>query len=222
MLSLKVDEDITLDMNATYGEAVTNTGTTGEYLLVGTVVNTLLAFFTKDFIFITIEGAPLKTSHAEYGEPLTFFIDQLPQNNPPNPTDIQQTIANLPDPAAIENLYSYIGGYWNSPNGEFVGFTTHCGKPHVDFGIWDSEYGRSGPVTTAAPTGPLSAELTLKLKAEPAWEGGAGYPLEDAPITIDLTQLPNLKMGTPKLGNDQPSTYTYAGASVQEAFDAAH
>ena len=222
MLSLNVDVDITVDMNAAYGEAVTNTGTSGEYLLVGTVVNTLLDFWGREFIFITIEGAPLKTSQAEYGEPLTFFIDQLPPNKPANPTDLQQTITNLPDPAAIANLYSYIGGYWNSTQGEFVGFTTHCGKPHVEFGIWDSEYGRSGAMTTATPTGQLSAELTLRLKAEPAWEGGAGYPLEDAPMTLDLTTYPTLKIGTPKLGNDELSTYTYAGATIQEAFDDAH
>jgi spore germination protein GerM len=66
----------TADMNAAYGQAV-NQGTTGEYLRLGAVVNTLLVFFELDELTITIEGKMLETGHESYDHPLRFHENQV-------------------------------------------------------------------------------------------------------------------------------------------------
>ncbi|MCL2632163.1 MAG: GerMN domain-containing protein [Coriobacteriia bacterium] len=62
-----------LDMNAEFGQALTNTGTTGEYLYAGSLINTLLVFFEIDEITLTVEGEILVTGHIIYDQPLTFY-----------------------------------------------------------------------------------------------------------------------------------------------------
>ena len=62
-----------LDMNTAYGNAVSNTGTTGEYMLLGSLVNTLLTFYGMETITITIGGQTLVTGHNVYNYPLGFY-----------------------------------------------------------------------------------------------------------------------------------------------------
>ena len=62
----------TADLNGAYGEAISTMGTTGEYLRIGCVVNTLLTFYGLDSIYITVEGQVPKTGHNEYDFPLRF------------------------------------------------------------------------------------------------------------------------------------------------------
>lgn len=64
-----------VDMNAAYGQAVTNTGTAGEYLRVGCLVNTLLMFYELDELVLTVEGDILETGHALYDQPLHFYTN---------------------------------------------------------------------------------------------------------------------------------------------------
>jgi len=64
------------DMNAAFGQAIGTTGTTGEYLRIGCVVNTLLTFYGLESIYITVEGAVPVTGHNEYDFPLRFFENQ--------------------------------------------------------------------------------------------------------------------------------------------------
>ena len=66
-------DGITADMNETFGEAVNALGTTGEFLLLGSLVNTLLRFFELEEIFVTVEAQVLETGHNVYDEPLRFF-----------------------------------------------------------------------------------------------------------------------------------------------------
>jgi len=224
MLSLEYEEDfnaLTIDMNAAYGEAVTDSaGTVTEYAIVGTVANTMLNYFNAHFITITVEGKPLKSNFtSDDGSPSNFFIDQRTNYREPLELhDLPNTIEDLPDPAAIENLYRFISGYWNS-NGEFVAFVTHCGKPHIEYGIWNSDYMRSGPVTNTAASGELSVEITFLAEEQPGWEGSDGYPEESITIQVDLSSFAkNAKL---KVGADGDlSTFTYAGMNFQEALDA--
>jgi len=66
----------TADMNAAYGAAISSTGTTGEYLRMGCVVNTLLTFYGLESIYITVEGRVPETGHNEYDFPLCFYENQ--------------------------------------------------------------------------------------------------------------------------------------------------
>ena len=62
----------TADMNAAYGQAISTTGTAGEYMRVGCVVNTLLTFYGLQSLYITVEGQAPETGHVVYDFPLRF------------------------------------------------------------------------------------------------------------------------------------------------------
>ncbi|MDR2956913.1 MAG: GerMN domain-containing protein, partial [Coriobacteriales bacterium] len=61
------------DMNNAYGDAITLTGTAGEYMRVGCLVNTLLVFYDLDTITLTVEGQTITTGHVIYDSPLRFY-----------------------------------------------------------------------------------------------------------------------------------------------------
>ena len=63
----------TADMNAAYGNALSQTGTTGEYMFLGSVVNTLLDYYGLKSIRLTIDGAVPQTGHSYLDKPLVFF-----------------------------------------------------------------------------------------------------------------------------------------------------
>ena len=48
-------------------------GTAGEYVLMGSVVNTFLTAYQADAIMITVEGEVLETGHTVYDQPLEFY-----------------------------------------------------------------------------------------------------------------------------------------------------
>jgi len=61
------------DMNAAFGEAISSTGTAGEAMRIGCLVNTLLGFYELESILLRVEGRPAETGHEIYNYPLTFF-----------------------------------------------------------------------------------------------------------------------------------------------------
>lgn len=61
---------LTLDMNAAYGEAVRSSGTTGENMLIYSLVNTFVQARGVDSVIITVDGAPLESGHEIYDYPL--------------------------------------------------------------------------------------------------------------------------------------------------------
>lgn len=64
---------IDLDLSAAFGEALSSAGTSGETMILGSVVNTMLTAYNADTITITCDGAVLETGHNVYDEPLTFY-----------------------------------------------------------------------------------------------------------------------------------------------------
>ena len=64
---------IDLDLSQEFADAASSTGTAGEQLLLGSLVNTMLKAYNADEITITCDGAPLETGHNVYDQPLTFF-----------------------------------------------------------------------------------------------------------------------------------------------------
>ncbi len=102
----------TLDMNDVYGDAVCGTGTAGEAMLLGSLVNTVLDAFMLDSVMITCEGNVLESGHAVYNEPLTAFSFQTAERGAENAAftalaadaaaDVLALIVNIPDAAALE------------------------------------------------------------------------------------------------------------------------
>lgn len=61
------------DFNVVLQQCILPMGTSGEYVLLGSVVNTFLRAYHADTIFITVDGELLETGHAIYDQPLTFY-----------------------------------------------------------------------------------------------------------------------------------------------------
>lgn len=61
---------IALDMNAAFGQALQGTGTAGEYMLIGSLVDTFLDAFDAEGIDLTVDGGTLETGHSIYDQRL--------------------------------------------------------------------------------------------------------------------------------------------------------
>ena len=68
--SSTTDGVLTLDMNAAYGDAVRSSGTTGENMLIYSLVNTFVQARGVGSVIITVDGAPLESGHEIYDYPL--------------------------------------------------------------------------------------------------------------------------------------------------------
>lgn len=68
--SSTADGVLTLDMNSVYGDAVRSSGTTGESLLIYSLVNTFVQARGVNSVLITVDGAPLESGHEIYDYPL--------------------------------------------------------------------------------------------------------------------------------------------------------
>lgn len=73
-------ETLTLDLNSAFQTQLSSLGTAGEYILMGSVVNTFLAAFGAESITVTANGKTIETGHNEYSEPLTEYPDNTAAN----------------------------------------------------------------------------------------------------------------------------------------------
>ncbi len=66
-------QDLTLDVNAALVKALAGMGSTEEYMILGSLVNSLLGAYGAETLRLTAGGEPLETGHDRYDEPLAFF-----------------------------------------------------------------------------------------------------------------------------------------------------
>ena len=73
--TVSVDEagHVKADLNDAFAAQVRSLGTTGEYFLVGGIVNTLLDAFDGTDVTLTVNGAPLESGHNIYDYALTRY-----------------------------------------------------------------------------------------------------------------------------------------------------
>ena len=69
---LSMDNGV-LDLNSAFLSFLNTMGTSGEYVVMGSVVNTYLTAFGLDRITITVEGNVPETGHSIYDEPLRMY-----------------------------------------------------------------------------------------------------------------------------------------------------
>lgn len=67
--------DLRLDLSGEFSNMLNGSGTAGEYILLGSLVNTFLDAYEAEEILITVDGETLESGHAVYDQPLTFFED---------------------------------------------------------------------------------------------------------------------------------------------------
>jgi len=64
---------LVLDFNEKFTERLSSYGTTGEYLMIGSVVNTFLKAYEADSVTIRVNGGIVESGHMIYDEPMSFF-----------------------------------------------------------------------------------------------------------------------------------------------------
>ena len=67
------DALITIDFNQAFADVLCSMGTTGELMIVGSVVNTFLAAYSADAVCFTVDGGILESGHTIYDFPLSFI-----------------------------------------------------------------------------------------------------------------------------------------------------
>lgn len=69
----KAGGDITLDFNEAFAQRIRSTGTAGEYILMGSLVNTYLDAFNAATVTVTVEGGVWESGHVIYDMPMGRF-----------------------------------------------------------------------------------------------------------------------------------------------------
>lgn len=72
----QAEKSLSLDLSAEFSKYLNMMGTTGEYIVVGSLVNTFLDAYEAEEITITVKGKTLETSHAIYDKPLTKYVSE--------------------------------------------------------------------------------------------------------------------------------------------------
>lgn len=72
------DGALTLDLNEAFAQALSSSGSTGETMVMASVVDTFLAYYGAASLLITVDGNTLETGHALYDEPFTRIFDAAP------------------------------------------------------------------------------------------------------------------------------------------------
>ena len=67
------DALITIDFNRAFADVLCSMGTTGELMIVGSVVNTFLAAYSANAVCFTVDGGILESGHTIYDFPLSFI-----------------------------------------------------------------------------------------------------------------------------------------------------
>ena len=64
---------IHLDMGQNFAAQIFSSGTAGEHIMVGSLVNSFISVFEADAVLITVDGNPFESGHAVYDYALSFF-----------------------------------------------------------------------------------------------------------------------------------------------------
>ncbi len=64
---------IHLDMGQDFAALIFSSGTAGEHIMVGSLVNSFISVFEADAVLITVEGSTFESGHAIYDYALSFF-----------------------------------------------------------------------------------------------------------------------------------------------------
>ncbi len=69
--------ELTLDLSQAFADGVGQMGTSGEMMMLGSLVNTFLEAYDAQTITVTVEGAALETGHNVYDTPLERYSFEM-------------------------------------------------------------------------------------------------------------------------------------------------
>ena len=74
ILSMVQEEShITIDFNQAFRDLICTMGTSGERMIIGSIVNTLIANYDVETVSITVDGEIWESGHVIYDFPMEFF-----------------------------------------------------------------------------------------------------------------------------------------------------
>ena len=62
-----------LDLNSAFADLINQLGTTGERMVIGSLVNTYLSAYQAETVLITVDGKILESGHVIYDFPMGYF-----------------------------------------------------------------------------------------------------------------------------------------------------
>ena len=135
-------------------------------------------------------------------------------------------IQSIPDPKALDEMYVLLEGYWITDDYPFVGFIKKGGEHWIEYGAFQTSWGRSGKITGGFPSGKFEAALDILIPAQEATEMDDAQPARAETIYVDLSDLvPNTKIKV-KIGGLEDIgwsggwiTYEPGGATLEQAFN---
>ncbi|MCL2548099.1 MAG: hypothetical protein FWE76_02910 [Symbiobacteriaceae bacterium] len=229
------------DMNPAFGTVVTTTGTTGEYLYFGCLVNTLLTFFDLDEIDLTVDGEIIETGHETYDYPFTFYGNQQPEYgyvdadgrvwmHPVARTqgiDMNEVMGSLGISWGID-LFAYIlRGYWIDYSGRFIQFGTMDFRDidDITYGLFDSEFSQNGQLTATEFLGDATVDLTFAFQERPGSAMSDGTPAFVGIIRLSCMSLQQDGTILIKFMYNEPNewlTYSFGGMTLEDAYAESH
>ena len=187
---------LVLDLSQAFADDVATTGTSGEYVKIGCVVNTFLDAYKAQTILITVEGSSWETGHSVIEEPLKKFENIGPAPVQPEETEPVEVniycgndnadtlIANpmLVESITPENLMNELTIYSGiARNVQINGFENNGGKLVLDLSqafaddVASSgtagEYVKIGCVVNTFLDAYNASEITITVNGA-AWETG--------------------------------------------------
>lgn len=64
---------LSVDLNNAFAQQIYSMGTTGEYMLMGCLVNTFLSAYNAETLTLTVDGEILESGHVIYDFPMGFY-----------------------------------------------------------------------------------------------------------------------------------------------------
>lgn len=75
--SCSIDDGcVNIDFNQAFADVVCSLGTSGELMIVGSVVNTYLSAFGTDSLYFTVDGEVLESGHTVYDFVMSYFLSE--------------------------------------------------------------------------------------------------------------------------------------------------
>lgn len=97
-------KNLKLDLSKGFSGYLNMMGTSGEYIVMGGLVNTFLTAYDGENILITVEGETLETGHTSYEAPLVFFGSEKEQETETPETESAEPLKyRLTDASDTEN-----------------------------------------------------------------------------------------------------------------------
>jgi hypothetical protein len=135
---------------------------------------------------------------------------------------LADSFARMPDVEAINEVWDYLGGYWVSDVGLYVGFVREGETCYVAYGAPDAQASGLGEVTGCLVTAKNQATLTIHFEAMPATETSGAIPAIDVVLMLDtrgVAQCFGIGILIAEVGGGSWHQYSYGGTTLDEAYE---